>query len=337
MQRLVVECVGEGCRVGFTPFPAHSTVVGDKNHGKRPVGLSEVHRQRFERNQGVDELIDPTHFFLAAFAASVAAGVLGSLLGLGGGIIVIPVLTLLLGVDIRYAIGASIVSVIATSSGATASHLKESIANLRIGMLLETATTTGAIIGALLGAFITGGALYLIFAVVLAYSAVQMFRRRHADLTPNLADDRWSERLKLGGHYLDRANGRVMQYGVVGVPAALGLMWVAGVVSGLLGIGSGALKVPAMDLAMKLPMKVSTATSNFMIGVTAAAGAAVHFEQGDIVPLVAAPVALGVLIGAVSGARMLGKIQSHSVRLLFVLILVVISAQMAARGLGLTA
>jgi len=114
------------------------------------------------------------------------------------------------------------------------------------------------------------------------------------------------------------------------------MMWIAGLVSGLLGVGSGTLKVPAMDLAMRLPMKVSTATSNFMIGVTAAAGAAVHFAHGDIVPLVAAPVALGVLAGAVAGARLLGRVQSYSVRLLFVLVLVVISAQMAARGLGLS-
>ncbi len=281
--------------------------------------------------------MDPTQFILAAFAVSAFAGVLGSLLGLGGGIIVIPALTLLFGVDIRYAIGASIVSVIATSSGATVSHLKESIANLRVGMLLETATTTGAVGGAMLGAFVTGSALYLIFAVMLAYSAVAMFHRRNADNTPNLANDRWSRRLKLGGQFLDRANGRVLRYGVVGVPAAMALMWIAGVVSGLLGVGSGTLKVPAMDLAMRLPMKVSTATSNFMIGVTAAAGAAVHFAHGDIVPLVAAPVALGVLVGASGGARLLGRVQSHSVRLLFVLVLVVISVQMAARGLGLTA
>jgi uncharacterized membrane protein YfcA len=281
--------------------------------------------------------MDPNHLFLATFATSVVAGVLGSLLGLGGGIIVIPALTLLFGVDIRYAIGASIVSVIATSSGATISHLREGMPNLRAGMLLETATTTGAVGGALLGAFITGNALYLIFAVVLAYSSIAMFHRRHADQNPNVKNDRWSERLKLGGEFLDRANGRVVQYGVVGVPAAMGLMWIAGLVSGLLGVGSGTLKVPAMDLAMRLPMKVSTATSNFMIGVTAAAGAAVHFAHGDIVPVVAAPVALGVLVGASGGAHLLGRVQSHSVRLLFVVVLVIISMQMAAKGLGLTA
>ncbi len=279
--------------------------------------------------------MDPVQFSVVLFAAAVFAGVLGSLLGLGGGIIVIPVLTLLMGVDIRYAVGASIVSVIATSSGATAAHLREGVANLRAGMLLETATTTGAVLGALVAAFVAANALFLIFAVVLAYSAVAMFRRRHADQKPNLADDRWSRRLRLGGRYLDRATGQVVRYGVVGVPVALGLMFVAGVVSGLLGVGSGTLKVPAMDLAMRLPMKVSTATSNFMIGVTAAAGAAVHFTRGDIAPLIAAPVALGVLLGAVAGARLLSRVQSRSVRLLFVLVLVAVSLQMAAKGLGI--
>ena len=274
-------------------------------------------------------------FLIIVLVASVFAGVLGSLLGLGGGIIVIPVLTLLLGVDIRYAVGASIVSVIATSNGATVSHLKEGVANLRIGMLLEMATVTGAVLGALAASHVSSGALYLVFAAVLAYSAVAMYRRRHSDALPALRNDRWAARLRLNGQYLDRATGRVVRYGVVGVPVAMGLMLLAGVVSGLLGVGSGTLKVPAMDLAMKLPLKVSTATSNFMIGVTAAAGAAVHFAQGDVVPLVAAPVAIGVLVGAFGGARLLARVQSHSVRLLFVLILIVISVQMAMKGLGI--
>lgn len=278
--------------------------------------------------------MDITQFSLAAFAASVAAGVLGSLLGLGGGVIVVPVLTLVFGIDIHYAVGASIVSVIATSSGATSTVLRQGIANLRAGMLLETATSTGAVLGAMAAAFVSSGFLYIIFGVMLAYSAIAMFRRRNADEAPNRVNDKWARRLGLAGTYLDRATDRVVHYGVVGVPVALGMMFVAGIVSGLLGIGSGVLKVPAMDLVMKLPMKVSTATSNFMIGVTAAAGAAVHFTHGDIVPLVAAPVALGVLAGAVIGGRTLGRLQSHSIRTLFIFVMVIISAQMAARGFG---
>lgn len=278
--------------------------------------------------------MDITQFSLAAFAASVVAGLLGSLLGLGGGVIVVPVLTLVFGIDIHYAVGASIVSVIATSSGATTSVLRQGIANLRAGMLLEMATSTGAVVGAMAAAFVSSNFLYLIFGLMLTYSAGAMFRRRHADEAPNRANDNWSKRLKLAGEYPDRATGKVVRYGVVGVPVALVLMFVAGMASGLLGIGSGVLKVPAMDLAMKLPMKVSTATSNFMIGVTAAAGAAVHFTHGDIVPLVAAPVALGVLAGAMVGGRTLGRLQSQSIRIVFIAVMVVISAQMAARGLG---
>ncbi|HEX9015918.1 MAG TPA: sulfite exporter TauE/SafE family protein [Chloroflexota bacterium] len=278
--------------------------------------------------------MDITQFSLAAFAASVVAGLLGSLLGLGGGVIVVPVLTLVFGIDIHYAVGASIVSVIATSSGATTSVLRQGIANLRAGMLLEMATSTGAVVGAMAAAFVSSNFLYLIFGLMLTYSAGAMFRRRHADEAPNRANDNWSKRLKLAGEYPDRATGKVVRYGVVGVPVALVLMFVAGMASGLLGIGSGVLKVPAMDLAMKLPMKVSTATSNFMIGVTAAAGAAVHFTHGDIVPLVAAPVALGVLAGAMVGGRTLGRLQSQSIRIVFIAVMVIISAQMAARGLG---
>ncbi len=259
--------------------------------------------------------MEPLQFFLAILAAAVVAGIVGSLLGLGGGIIVIPALTLLLGVDIHHAVGASIVSVIATSSGATASNLRQGVANLRVGMLLEAATVTGAVLGATAAAYVGSQALYLIFAAMLTYSAIAMYRRRHADQKPNLANDRWSERLGLAGQYADRATGNVVNYGVVGIPTALALMGVAGVVSGLLGVGSGTLKVPAMDLAMRLPMKVSTATSNFTIGVTAAAGAAVHFMRGDIVPIVAAPVALGVLLGVLVGTRVLGRLQRHSARL----------------------
>lgn len=279
--------------------------------------------------------MDAAQLFAALLASSVAAGMLGSLLGLGGGIIVIPVLTLLLGVDIRYAAGASIVSVIATSNGATVSHLKEGIANLKVGMLLETATTTGALIGAMATAAIGGRPLYVIFAIVLATSSIVMFLRRNADEAPNRFNHPWAARLGLGSSFPDHATGRTIHYGVSGVPVALGLMLVAGMVSGLLGVGSGTLKVPAMDVAMRLPMKVSTATSNFMMGVTAAAGAAVHFARGDILPMVAAPVAIGVLAGAVLGARLLGRLQNSSVRMMFVLVLMAVSIQMAARGLGI--
>lgn len=278
--------------------------------------------------------MEPATFALLTFGASLLAGSLGALLGLGGGIIVIPVLTLLFGVDIQYAIGASVVSVIATSSAAAAAYVRDHMTNLRIGLFLETATTTGAVTGAIVGGLIGGRALYIIFAVVLGYSAVMMFRRRHSDVSDQVVNHAWSERLGLASQYPDTNLGRTISYNVAGVPLALGLMYVAGIVSGLLGIGSGALKVPSMDLAMRLPIKVSSATSNFMIGVTAAASAAVYFARGDIVPFIAAPVALGVLLGAVLGARVMCRVNSVAIRKVFIVVLIVVAIEMALKGVG---
>jgi uncharacterized membrane protein YfcA len=279
--------------------------------------------------------VPPLEFFLITFVSAIGAGILGALLGLGGGIIVIPVLTLALGVDIHYAIGASIVSVIATSSGAAATYVRDRITNLRIGMFLEMATTTGAITGAYIGGLISGSALYLIFAVVLAYSGFMMFRKRHVEIPTDVPDSKLATTLRMHGSYYDAALKQHVNYRVAGVVPALGLMYVAGVVSGLLGIGSGALKVPAMDLAMHLPMKVSSATSNFMIGVTAAASAGIYFTRGDIQALIAAPVAMGVLIGATTGTRLLMRLRGTVIRQIFVVVLVVICAEMLGRGLGI--
>jgi uncharacterized protein len=275
----------------------------------------------------------PLQFVLFVFAISVIAGILGSLLGLGGGIIVIPALTLLFKIDIRYAVGASIVSVIATSSGAAAAYVREHLTNLRVAMFLELGTTSGALTGAYLAGIIGGRALYVIFGVVLAYSALAMFRKRHQVLAQEVAPDRWADTLRLHGAYYDEAAAEEVRYQVTGTRAGLLLMYIAGVVSGLLGIGSGALKVPAMDLAMHLPIKVSSATSNFMIGVTAAASAGAYFVRGDIDPIVAAPVATGVLLGATVGSRLLGRLQSATVRTAFVVVLLWISLQMLYKGL----
>jgi uncharacterized protein len=276
----------------------------------------------------------PIEFFVATLSLSVAAGLLGSLLGLGGGIIVIPGLTLLLGVDIRYAIGASIVSVIATSSGAAAAYVREHLANLRVAMFLEVATTTGALSGAYVAGLISVRWLYIIFGVVMAYSALAMFRKRHQSAQEDPPPDALCDRLNLHSEYYDEATAAHVAYRVTHARTGLGLMYIAGLVSGLLGIGSGALKVPAMDLAMRLPIKVSTATSNFMIGVTAAASAGVYFARGDINPFIAAPVAGGVLAGATAGSRLLGRLQSSSVRAAFVVVLVVVSIQMFYKGLA---
>jgi uncharacterized membrane protein YfcA len=275
----------------------------------------------------------PLEFVLALLSVSVAAGVLGSLLGLGGGIIVIPALTLLFKIDIRYAIGASIVSVIATSSGAAAAYVRERMTNLRVAMVLELATTTGALSGAYLAGLINHRWLFVIFGIVMGYSALMMFRKRSQVDDETVIAAPWADALRLHSSYFDHSVGREIIYRVARTRVGLGLMYIAGLVSGLLGIGSGALKVPAMDLAMRLPIKVSTATSNFMIGVTAAASAGVYFVRGDINPFIAAPVAAGVLIGALLGSRLLGRLQSSTIRIVFMIVLLWVSVQMLVKGL----
>ena len=271
-------------------------------------------------------------FVLVTFGISLGAGVLGSLLGLGGGIIVVPALTLLLGIDIRFAIGASIVSVIATSSGAAAAYVREHMTNLRVAMFLEIGTTTGAITGAFIAGHVGGRWLFIVFGLMLAFSAIEMFRKRHHDELAPVPPDRLADKLRLHGSYYDPALGKQIDYRVTHTLPGLGLMYVAGCVSGLLGIGSGALKVPAMDLAMRLPIKVSTATSNLMIGVTAAASAGVYFSRGDIHPLIAAPVAAGVLLGATGGSLLLGRLKSAWIRVAFILVLFWISLEMLWKG-----
>lgn len=274
-------------------------------------------------------------FLIETFVTAIGAGIFGALLGLGGGVILVPVLTLALGIDIHYAIGASIISVIATSSGAAATYLRDGITNIRVGMVLEMATTTGAIAGALLAGYIGGAGLFIIFSAVLFYSAFVMYRRRNTELPTGVEMGPLANFLNLGSEYYDSALDRSVKYNVRGVRYGLPLMVIAGAVSGLLGIGSGILKVPAMDLAMKLPLKVSTATSNFMIGVTAAASAGIYFVRGDINPFIAAPVALGVLIGAMIGTRLMVRARSTLIRRVFIIVLVVIAAQMFVKGFGI--
>ncbi|MBI4317805.1 MAG: sulfite exporter TauE/SafE family protein [Chloroflexi bacterium] len=279
--------------------------------------------------------MDLLQYLVFALLGSTLAGTLGAIVGLGGGIVVVPLLTIFLGIDIRYAIGASIVSVIATSSGAAAAYVREGITNRRVGLVLATATTTGAVTGTLAAAYISAQALYLIFAVILGYSAMAMFQKRHVDVPINAPDHPWARRLRLAGAYPDATLGKMVHYNVGCVPLALVLMYASGIVSGLLGIGSGSLNVPAMDMVLRLPLKVSTATSNFMIGVTAAASASLYFARGDIVPIVAAPVAIGVLIGAMAGARAMVRLRTPVIRQIFVFVLVVIALQMGAKGLNL--
>jgi len=273
-------------------------------------------------------------FLLVVFVAAVAAGLVGSLVGLGGGIFIVPLLTIGFGVDIRLAIGASIVSVIATSSGAAAAYVRDHLTNIRVGMLLELATTAGALTGAYVAAYINVKILFYLFGVILLLSILPLVKKLREELPQGVEDDAIASRLRLASSYPDQSMGRWVTYGVTGVPRGFGMMYVAGVVSGLLGIGSGALKVLAMDMAMRLPMKVSSATSNFMIGVTAAASAGIYFWRGDVVALIAAPVALGVLAGATIGARLLVRFDNTTVRLIFLPAVAAVSVEMLLRGLG---
>ncbi len=268
------------------------------------------------------------------FIMSLAAGIIGALAGVGGGIIVIPALTVLFGVPIHEAVGASIVSVIATSSGAAAAYVRDRLTNMRIGMFLELATTSGAVVGALLAAVVPVQVLYLLLGIVLLLSAGQQVIRLREELPPPVEPGDIATRMGLASSYPDARLGREVEYEARRVPLGFLLMGVAGIVSGLLGIGSGALKVLAMDGAMRLPMKVSSTTSNFMIGVTAAASAGIYLARGDVNASIAAPVALGVLVGALSGARVLVRMSNAGVRRVFVPILVVIAAEMVLRGFG---
>ena len=268
-------------------------------------------------------------FTVLVALGSLLAGFLGALTGLGGGVVVVPMLALLFHVDIRHAIGASLVSVIATSSGAAAAYVREGYSNIRIGMFLETATTIGAIVGAFVALRVSGSAIAVVFGLVLLYSAFLSSRHREASGVAIQASP-LATKLRLNGSY-PTLQGRE-NYNVTGVPAGYGLMFGAGVLSGLLGIGSGAVKVLAMDQAMKIPFKVSTTTSNFMIGVTAAASAGLYLSRGYIAPGIAMPVMLGVLAGSMLGARVLVKAQVKVLRYVFAAVIVALGIEMIFNG-----
>jgi len=280
--------------------------------------------------------LGPLEFFLLVLATAFLAGILGSLLGLGGGVIMVPFLTIFLGVPPLFAIGASIVSVIATSSGAGSAYVKGGIANLRIGMFLELATTTGAVMGAVLTIALARanleGVVYVIFGVVLLLSIVPLLRRIGEELPMGVAPDAISKRLEVDGEYYDQSLKTWVAYRATRSPLGLVIMYAAGLISGLLGIGSGALKVLALDVGMKLPMKVSSTTSNFMIGVTAAASTGIFYLGGYINPFIAAPVMMGVLMGSVPGARILVRTRSSSIRKLFIPVIVILAIEMLAHG-----
>jgi uncharacterized protein len=267
---------------------------------------------------------------LLVAAGSFLAGLLGSMTGIGGGLIIVPMLTLLFNVDLRYAIGASLVSIIATSSGAAAAFVREGFTNVRIGVVLEVATTVGALIGAVIAGVTPTNVLSILLGCVLLFSAYRSIKgRSEHDLAK--APDQWAERLRLNSSY-PTAKG-MQPYAVQNVPAGFALMFLAGILSAMLGIGSGIIKVLAMDQLMRLPFKVSTTTSNFMIGVTAAASAGVYLHRGQIDPVIVFPVMLGVLGGALVGARILTHAPVKPLRILFTTVVVVMATLMLYKGI----
>lgn len=264
-------------------------------------------------------------FTILVGLGSFMAGFLGALTGLGGGVVLVPLLALVFKVDIRYAVGASLVSVIATSSGAAVAYLKDGFSNIRIGMFLEVATTVGALFGAFLATKVSTSAIGTVFGIVLIYSGY-LSSRTPVDPPPDKQPDPLATRLGMNGVYPSLTGPK--SYFVHRVPLGFGLMFGAGGLSGLLGIGSGAVKVLAMDQAMGIPFKVSTTTSNFMIGVTAAASAGVYLSRGYVDPGLAMPVMLGVLAGSLLGARVLARTKTKQLRWVFGAVIVALGVEM---------
>jgi len=268
------------------------------------------------------------------FAVALGTSLLGGLLGMASGIFIVPILTIFGRIELHTAIGASLISVIACSCAGAAPFLRDRLTNIRLAILLETATTFGALCGVFVAGLIPPKYLFVIFALILLLSAQQMAARRkelpRAELPRAEPPGAALAGTKLSGEW-DRDLG----YAVQRLPLGMTLMYGAGLISALLGIGSGVLKIPAMDTALRLPIKVSSATSNFMIGVTAAASAGAYFARGEILAPVAAPIALGSVVGAVLGARILMKVPNDKLRLMFVCILVILSAQMMLAAFGI--
>ena len=271
-------------------------------------------------------------FTLWLFAVSIGASALGGMLGMASGIFIVPILTMFGHVDIHTAIGAGIVSVIACSCAAAAPFLEERLTNVRLAIVLETATTAGALTGVLLAGIIPVSVLFFLFALILLLSAQQMLAKRGEVVFRSGENGRWAS---LHSSYPDRVLGREVPYQVDRLRLGMILMYGAGLISALLGIGSGVLKIPAMDTALRLPIKVSSATSNFMIGVTAAASAGAYFMRGNIVTAVAGPVALGSVVGAIAGARILMVVSNDKLRLLFVVVLIALAIQMLLAAFGI--
>ncbi|HXL50734.1 MAG TPA: sulfite exporter TauE/SafE family protein [Candidatus Limnocylindrales bacterium] len=272
---------------------------------------------------------------LIIFLVSIVAGFVGALFGLGGGVLIIPFLTLVEGVPVPLAVGASIVSVVATSSASAATYVQDHLTNLRLGMFLEIGTVAGAITGAFVSVFLPASALFILFGLILLYATMVMIRARGIDFPANVRSDKTSRILALGSQYDDQSLNRVVKYEVTRTPLTVLIGYFAGIVSGLLGVGGGIINVPTMNLVSKVPVKVASATSNFMIGVTAAASASVYLLRGDVNPLLAAPLIVGVAGGALLGTRVLKVTPPTRVKVAFGILLAAISLLMILKGFNL--
>jgi len=272
---------------------------------------------------------------LVIFLVSIVAGFIGALFGLGGGVLIIPFLTLVEGVPVPLAVGSSIVSVVATSSSSAAAYVQDHLTNLRLGMFLEIGTVAGAITGAFVAAFLPVSALFILFGLILLYATIIMIRARGIDFPANVRPDKTSRTLALGSQYEDHSLNKVVKYEVTRTPLTVFMGYFAGVVSGLLGVGGGIINVPTMNLVSKVPVKVASATSNFMIGVTAAASASVYLLRGDVHPLLAAPLIIGVAGGALLGTRVLKVTPPTRVKIVLGILLAAISLLMILKGFNL--
>lgn len=269
-------------------------------------------------------------------AVSIIAGFIGSLLGIGGGLIIIPFLSIVFKFNMHQAAAAGLVSVIATSSGAASAFVKDRLTHLRIGMFLQLATVIGGVLGAILSGILPTKILSLIFGILLLYNSFLMIKNRKSDekIQPaTLQISKWSKKLKLYGSYFDKIQNKQIEYSAQNITGGFLMMTLAGILSGLLGIGSGIFKVLALDTIMKLPFKVSTATSNFMMGVTALASISIYIARGDIVFNLCGAVAVGVLIGSTIGARVMPYIKSRYLKIAFALILIYTAVEMIRKGL----
>ena len=271
------------------------------------------------------------HLLFGLFALALGAGFVGALSGLGGGVFIVPALVVLAKMPMKVAVGASLISVVATSAGASVAFVRDGWTNLKVAMVLECATVTGALTGAYLAGIVPTNILELLFALMMLQSAFFSMRKQQDDVVQQ--GDRFSQLLHLEGEVEDET-GRPLHYEVINFPYGAGLMVIAGLMSGMLGIGAGALKVTAMDYFMRLPIKVSSATSNFMIGVTAGAGALVFLSRGDVPTSIAAPVALGVTAGALGGSKLLPHANVRALRLGFVIIMLMIAIEMGWRAVS---